>query len=102
MFRQQRRSLNAAYADAVERARSEAIVVVFPKGTIDPAMASECARHLEAGYDLAIASRNLPGAHNEEDEEFLKIRKWGVMALSVVAALLWRREGCGSAMSCMA
>ena len=93
VFRQRRRSLNAAYADAVDRARSEAVVIVFPKGTIDPAFASECCRHLEAGYDLVIASRNVPGAHNEEDEGFFKVRKSGGMALGLFAALLWRREG---------
>ena len=93
VYRQRRRSLNAAYADAVDRACSEAVVIVFPKGTIDPAFATECCRHLEAGYDLVIASRNLPGAHNEEDEKLFKIRKWGVMVLGLFAALLWRREG---------
>jgi glycosyltransferase involved in cell wall biosynthesis len=93
VYRQRRRSLNAAYADAVDRAHSEAVVVVFPKGTIDPMIASELSRHLEAGYDLVIAGRNLPGAHNEEDEKLFRIRKWGVMVLSLVVALVWRREG---------
>ena len=81
VYRQRRRSLNAAYADAADRARSDAVVIVFPKGTIDPAFASECCRHLEDGYDLVIAGRNLPGAHNEEDEKLFKIMKMGIIFL---------------------
>ena len=93
VHRQRTRSLNAAYAEAVEWARSEAVVVFFPKGTIDP-------RH--HGRILPIPGcgrwprRRQPehaGGSNEEDARMVKPRKWGVAALSLVASLLWRREG---------
>ncbi len=93
VHRQRRKSLNAAYADAVARSKCDAIVVFFPKGTLDPAITLEMARRLDEGHEVVIASRNLPGAHNEEDGKLFKPRKWGVGALSVGSALLWQRRG---------
>lgn len=93
VYAQRKRSLNAAYADAVCRSTCEAVVVFFPKGTIDPVIVGELARKIDVGFDLVVASRNLPGAHNEEDEQFFRPRKWGVEVLSHTASILWRREG---------
>lgn len=93
VHRQSKKSLNAAYADAVARSQCEAVVIFFPKATIDPLVVDQLGHSLELGYDLVVASRNLPGAHNEEDEHLFKPRKWGVSALSLTASLLWRREG---------
>lgn len=93
VYRQRRRSLNAAYADAVALSNCDAIVVFFPKATLDPAITLEIARRLDAGAPMVVASRNLPGAHNEEDEALLKPRKWGVAALSLFASVMWRRRG---------
>jgi len=93
VFRQEKPSINAAYADAVRRARGDAVVVFFPKGTVNPAVVAKFGPLLDAGYDYVVASRNLPGARNEEDGSLLKPRKWGVAALSWFASLCWRREG---------
>jgi len=93
VYRQRKRSLNAAYAEAVVRSCCDAIVVFFPKATIDPMVVTELSHRLDIGFDLVVASRNLPGAHNEEDEHFLKPRKWGIAALSHIVSILWRREG---------
>ena len=93
VYQQPRRSLNAAYAHAVEKCTGDALVVFFPKGTISPDCVMAMARLLNEGYDLVVASRCIAGARNEEDEQFLRPRKWGVAALSCFAALLWRREG---------
>jgi glycosyltransferase involved in cell wall biosynthesis len=93
VHRQSRKSLNAAYADAVAHSKCEAVVIFFPKATIDPLVVDQLGHSLELGYDFVVASRNLPGAHNEEDEHLFKPRKWGVSALSLTASLLWRREG---------
>jgi len=93
VHRQRRKSINAAYADAVAHSRCEAVVIFFPKATLDPATTLEISRRLDAGDEFVIASRNLAGAHNEEDEKFLKPRKWGVAALGIFAALIWKRRG---------
>jgi hypothetical protein len=93
VHRQPKRSLNAAYAHAVEKCSTDALVVFFPKATLDPSCICRFAELLDQGFELIVASRNLPGAQNEEDKHLFKPRKWGVMALSLATSLLWRREG---------
>jgi len=93
VHRQPKPGLNAAYVHAVERATCDAVVVFFPKGTIDPKCVSDIRHKLQSGYELVIASRNIKGGRNEEDQKLLRPRKWGVMLLALVAAAIWRREG---------
>jgi glycosyltransferase involved in cell wall biosynthesis len=93
VYRQPKRSLNAAYAHAVEKCTGDAVVVFFPKGTIAPDCVASMVRLLDEGYDLVVASRNMPGARNEEDAHLLKPRKWGVGALGLTASILWRKDG---------
>jgi glycosyltransferase involved in cell wall biosynthesis len=93
VHQQQKRSLNAAYACAVEHCQTEALVVFFPKGTLDPAHCLTMAEKLREGFGLVVASRDLPGARNEEDHKLLRPRKWGIRILAMGASLLWRREG---------
>src|SRR3972149_3377085 len=93
VYRQPKKSLNAAYIYAVEKSNCDAVVVFFPKGTISTETLFQFRPLLEEGNDLVIASRKLRGAHNEEDDMLLKPRKWGVLCLATVAALLWMREG---------
>lgn len=93
VYRQPVRGLNAAYHHAVEKSTCEAIVVFFPKGTIKPDEARKALPFLKQGCDLVVASRNIAGAYNEEDDHFLKPRKWLVCALSWLVTLVWQREG---------
>jgi len=93
VHKQPKRSLNAAYAHAVDLCQTEGLVVFFPKGTLDPACCTAMAEKLREGFDLVVPSRNMPGGRNEEDDKTLRPRKWGVSALSLTASLLWRREG---------
>jgi glycosyltransferase involved in cell wall biosynthesis len=93
VYQQPVKSLNAAYHYAVELCQGDALIVWFPKGTIDPEYINNIADNLDGENELVIASRNIRGARNEEDGRIIKVRKWGVMLLSVFAAILWRREG---------
>lgn len=93
VYRQAKKGLNAAYHHAVEQCSADAIVIFFPKGTIDPATVLNFRPLLESGEDLVIASRKIEGARNEEDDRFLKVRKWGVLGLAGFVSLLWRTEG---------
>lgn len=93
VYRQPKPGLNAAYVHAVERSTCDAIVVFFPKATIHPKCVLDIAHKLQSGYELVIASRNIKGGRNEEDQKLFRPRKWGVMTLALVAALIWRREG---------
>jgi len=93
VYRQTKIGLNAAYIQAVDMSTCDAVVVFFPKGTSTIEDLLKFRPLLEAGYDVVIASRNIEGGRNEEDDRFLKFRKWSVLALAMLAALIWRREG---------
>ncbi|MBM4314500.1 MAG: glycosyltransferase [Deltaproteobacteria bacterium] len=93
VYKQPKKGLNAAYIHAVEISTCDAVVVFLLKGTISPATLIHFRPLLEAGNELVVASRNLKGARNSEDDRLLKPRKWGVLAMASFVALLWRREG---------
>jgi glycosyltransferase involved in cell wall biosynthesis len=93
VHRQPKKGLNAAYIHATDMSSCEAVVVFFPKGTIATSTLLNFRPLLESGCDLVVASRNIKGAHNEEDDRLLKPRKWGVLGLACLAALVWKREG---------
>ena len=93
VYRQRKKGLNAAYVDANAMASGDAVVVFFPKGTLPVEDTERFRSFFEAGNALVIASRQVAGSVNEEDVHWFKPRKWAVLALAVLAWLLWRREG---------
>ena len=93
VVRQTLPTYNGAYRCAFDACTTDALVIFHPKGTIDPAAVLQFRPLFAQGADLVIASRIGPGAHNEEDERLIRYRKWFVMALGLIAGLLWRREG---------
>ena len=84
---------NQAYLFAFDQCRTDALVLFHPKGTIDPTALLKMRSLFDSGSDLIIASRMIAGARNEEDERWLRPRKWFVYALAFVSALLWQRRG---------
>jgi len=90
---QTKRGLNAAYVDANRLASGDAVVVFFPKGTIPVEDLLKFRPLLEDGNALVIASRKIKGSRNEEDAHLLRPRKWAVLMLAAMSALIWRREG---------
>lgn len=93
VYKQPVKGLNAAYIHARNKSSTDAVVVFFPKGTIDPLSLTEFIPYLREGNDLVIASRNIKGAFNEEDNHIIKPRKWAVNILSLLASIIWKREG---------
>lgn len=93
VHRQLKRGLNAAYWHGIEISRADAVVFFFPKGTLPPEDLRQFRPLLETGCDIVIASRNIAGASNEEDSRFFRPRKWLVIMLGVIVALIWKREG---------
>lgn len=90
---QPKRGLNAACVHAFSKCTTDALVFFHPKGTVPVADAERFRSYFEQGYQLVVASRNIAGAHNEEDEKYIRPRKWMVKALALAAALVWRKEG---------
>ena len=93
VHRQPKRGLNAAYVHAQEMAKGDAVVVFFPKGTLPAADLLKFRPLFEQGFGLVVASRQVRGSVNEEDTHLFRPRKWAVFLLSVLAAIVWRREG---------
>ena len=91
---QPRRGYNQAYLCAFENCTSDALVVFHPKGSIlEPRTVLRFRDLFAQGNDLVVASRVMEDARNEEDDRFLRPRKWFVLALGLVSALIWRRNG---------
>jgi len=93
VHKQPKRGLNAAYVHANEMATGDAVVVYFPKGTLPVEDVLKFRPLFEAGNQLVVASRQIAGSINEEDIHLLRPRKWAVLCLATLAALLWRQEG---------
>lgn len=93
VYIQPRKGLNAACIYAFEKCTSDALVFFHPKGSVPVEDTEKFRAFFEQGYELVIASRNIQGAVNEEDNRFIKYRKWFVGLLAIVSALLFRREG---------
>ena len=93
VYLQTKKGLNAAYIDANNIAKGDAVVAFFPKATISPSCIQTISIKLREGYDLVIASRQIQGSRNEEDSQFLRPRKWAVKGLACLAALVWCRNG---------
>ncbi len=69
----------------------EAIVFFSPDGNEDPSDIPRLFALIDDGADIAIASRFLPGARNEEDDRAWPFRKWVNQAFTVAANLIWNR-----------
>lgn len=73
---QTKRGRGEAFRVGVQALTAELIVFFSPDGNEDPEDIPKLFSKLEDGYDMAIASRFLPGAVNEEDQEAWPLRKW--------------------------
>ncbi len=93
VHRQPKKGLNAAYTHANDVATCDAVVVFFPKGTTPPEDLRKFRPLLEAGNELIVASRQIPGSVNEENTHWWRPRKWAVWWLAFASMLVWRRDG---------
>ncbi len=82
-----------AFRVGIEHSVGENIVFFSPDGNEDANDIPELFHLLESGAEIAIASRFLPGAENEEDGKPLPFRKWANQSLSWIANVLWNRSG---------
>ncbi len=93
VYQQTKRGLNAAYVDSNNFATGDAVVVYFAKGTLPTEDLRKFRPLFEKGNELVIASRQISGSYNEEDVHILRPRKWAVLGLAALSALIWRKEG---------
>ena len=88
---QTRRGRGEAFRVGVRETTSEALVFFSPDGNEDTADIPRLFELLSGGADIAIASRFLPASRNEEDDDWLPLRKWTNQAFSWIANVLWNR-----------
>lgn len=93
VYKQPKPGLNAAHFHAFDMCKTEAVVFFHPKKTIPPEHVKFFKKLFEEGYELIIGSRMIKGGHNEEDNHFIRIRKWSTLMFAIVSSVMWRRNG---------
>jgi len=86
---QERRGRGEAFRIAAREASGEALCFFSPDGNEDPADIVRLLRRIEDGYDLAIASRFLPGARNEEEGRRIPARALANRAFTAAVRALF-------------
>ena len=89
---QERRGRGEAFRVAVASAEGDHLVFYSPDGNEDPDDILPLLQKLREGVDMAVASRFLPGARDEDAGKIFPIRRWGNLMFSWVANRLWNRE----------
>ncbi len=93
VYKQQKRGINQACLEGVSYCTCDAFVFYHPKGTIPVEDTYKFRAFYEQGYEFVVGSRMMKGAHNEEDDKLIKPRKWFVLGLGLLSAILFKREG---------
>ncbi|MBQ9134506.1 MAG: glycosyltransferase [Lachnospiraceae bacterium] len=93
VYPQTAKGLNQACKDGAEKCTCDAFVFFHPKGSIPVEDTYKFRQFFEEGYDLVVGSRMLKESRNEEDGKLLKPRKWFVLGLGMLSAMLFKKEG---------
>lgn len=93
VYEQSKKGLNQAYIDGIEKSNCDAVIFYHPKGTIPVEDTYKFKKKFEEGYDFVVASRMMKESKNEEDDKFLKPRKWFVLLLGLGARICFQKEG---------
>jgi glycosyltransferase involved in cell wall biosynthesis len=88
---QKERGRGVAFRLGMSEAKGDGVVFFSLDGNEDPADVPKLFAKLEEGGDMAIASRMMRGAHNEEDDHLFRLRKWVNQAFTLIANLFWNR-----------
>lgn len=89
---QKKRGRGEAFRLAFEMAKGDALIFFSPDGNEDPKDIPKFRPYLEKGFDIVIGNRMSRGGANEEDSQFLKLRKWANNAFTLMANLTWNRD----------
>ena len=89
---QEKKGRGEAFRIAIEKAQGDALIFFSPDGNEEPNDIPKFKPFLETGADIVIGNRMTGGGHNEEDEQFLKPRKWANNIFTLMANLSFRRS----------
>ncbi len=93
VYEQSKPGRGEAFRVGMARSKGEYVVFFSPDGNEDQNDIPKLFALLESGADMAIASRFMPGARNEEDDEPLPLRKWTNQAFTLLANMVWNWRG---------
>jgi glycosyltransferase involved in cell wall biosynthesis len=80
-----------AFRFARQEATGGALLFFSPDGNEDMAELPRFRALLESGADMVIGSRMMAGAHNEEDEQLFRWRKWANNLFNFFANAFWNK-----------
>lgn len=93
VFGQKYPGVGGAYESAFINTKEEGSIFFHPDGNMDPQDIRKFVNYLRKGNGMIIATRMVKGAYNEEDDKFLKPRKWFCQILGIIANIFWGRDG---------
>lgn len=88
---QERRGRGVAFRLAADSTEAEQLCYFSPDGNEDPKDIAKLFAKLDEGCDIAVASRMMRGAFNEEDVSWWRPRKWVNNSFTLIANVLWNR-----------
>ena len=91
VYTQEVKGRGEAFRIAFKKAKGDALIFFSPDGNEDPNDIPKFRPFLEKGHDMVIATRMVKGAHNEEDDQVFKWRKWANNAFNLMANITWNR-----------
>lgn len=86
--------LGGATLEARARCKTDAMVFFHPDGNENPKDLPKFVDALNLGYELVIASRMIAGSYNEDDDKFLKLRKWANLGFALIANTAFGSRRC--------
>ena len=89
VIKQNTKTYNGAYVDAISECLDTSVVFFHPKGTINVDSLLHSHEAMSGGVDFLLASRISNGAYNEEDSKLFKPRKWFVVLVGLACKFKW-------------
>jgi glycosyltransferase involved in cell wall biosynthesis len=91
-YPQKNKGLGAAMLEARDYVKTDAFIFYHPDGNEQPEDIPKVVEYLQK-HEFVVASRMIKGAHNEEDGQFLKLRKWANQGFALIANILFSKNG---------
>ena len=82
----------SAIIEAFEKTKCDALIFFSPDGNENILDVIKIIRFLNQKNDLIIASRMMKNAKNEEDDDFLKFRKWANNIFNLLANIFFNKN----------
>ena len=89
VIRQKVPGRSEAFRIGAKNAKGKYLIYFSPDGNEDPGDIPRLIKLMDKKYDLAIATRFVKGARNEEDDQFFKFRAWANQFFTWTANIIW-------------